>query len=89
VGPGELIRTAKQQVAELTGLRPETVSGLDRDGDGAWVIRVEALELTRVPETMDVLGSYEVTLSDDGELRGFRRLRRYHRAATDDEGRGR
>ena len=78
----EAIRTAKQQLAEITGLRPETVSALDPDDGGGWVVQVEALELSRVPDTMDVLGSYEVTLSNDGDLRGFRRVRRYHRSAT-------
>jgi Gas vesicle synthesis protein GvpO len=34
---------------------------------------------------MDVLGSYEVTVGDDGGLRGYRRLRRYHRSATEEE----
>jgi hypothetical protein len=81
---GELIMEAKRQVAELTGQTPEAVSSLDRDGDG-WVVTVEALELRRVPNTMDLLGSYEVTLSDDGELVGFRRCRRYHRSATDEQ----
>jgi len=85
VRPAELIRTAKQQVEELTGLRTESVSGLERDGDdGDWAVTVVALEVSRVPDTMDVLGSYEVTLSDDGELIGFRRRRRYHRAASED-----
>jgi hypothetical protein len=86
VRPAELIQAAKQQVAELTGLRAETVSGLDRDGDDGWRVTVEALELRRVPDTMDLLGTYEVTLSDDGELKGFRRRRRYHRAAAEDGG---
>ena len=81
-----LIEQAKGQVAQLTGLKPETVSSLSRDGDEQWVVQVEALELTRVPRTMDVLGTYEVTLSDDGELVGFRRTRRYHRASTEDVG---
>lgn len=83
---GELIEQAKRQVAELTGLKPETVSSFSRDGDENWIVRVEALELTRVPRTMDVLGTYEVTISGDGELVGFRRARRYHRASTEDEG---
>jgi hypothetical protein len=84
----ELILSAKEQVAELTGLEPETVSGLDRDGDGeSWVVTVEALELSRVPNTMDVIGSYQVRLSDDGELLGFRRVRRYHRSEVEDRGR--
>ena len=86
--PAELIRTARQQVEELTGLHTESVSSLERDDeDGAWAVTVEALELSRVPDTMDVLGSYEVTLSEDGELIGFRRRRRYSRASAD-EGEG-
>jgi len=83
---GKLIEQAKLQVSELTGLTPETVSSLTRDGDAEWVVRVEALELSRVPNTMDLLGTYEVRLSDDGELVGFRRTRRYHRSSTEDEG---
>ena len=82
----ELIEQAKGQVAQLTGLRPETVSSLSRDGDENWVVKVEALELTRVPRTMDVLGTYEVTLSNDGDLVGFRRTRRYNRSSTEDAG---
>ena len=82
----ELIEQAKRQVADLTGLKPETVSSFSRDGDENWIVKVEALELTRVPSTMDVLGTYEVTISNDGELVGFRRARRYHRASTEDEG---
>ena len=36
---------------------------------------------------MDLLATYEIRISDDGELLGFHRRRRYHRAAVDD-GRG-
>jgi hypothetical protein len=87
MGPAEAARAAMEQVAQLTGLRVEGVSGLERGDDGEWTITVEALELRRVPDTMDLLGSYEVTVSDGGELVGFRRRRRYHRAGADDEGR--
>jgi Gas vesicle synthesis protein GvpO len=80
--PVEAIHEAKQQLTEITGLEPETVSALDPDDGGGWVVHVEALELSRVPNTMDVLASYEVTLSNDGELRGFRRVRRYNRSST-------
>jgi hypothetical protein len=51
-------------------------------------VTVEVLELERVPSTMDLLASYEVTLSEDGDVLGFERRRRYHRAAVDDNGRG-
>ena len=80
----ELLEAAKDQAAALIGKQVESVSGIDRDGDDAWVVSVEVLELERVPNTMDILASYELKLSDDGELLGFNRRRRYHRAAQDD-----
>lgn len=86
--PRELLRTARDEVAEITGRRVETVSGLRRDGDDkSWVVNVEVLEVERVPNTMDLLASYAVTLSEDGDVLGFERQRRYHRAAADDGGR--
>lgn len=81
---GDLVREARRHVSELTGLSPESVTGLDRAGDDRWVVTVELLELARVPNTMDVLGTFEVTLSEDGELLGFRRLGRHRRSATNE-----
>jgi Gas vesicle synthesis protein GvpO len=82
VRPGELLEKAREQVKELAGVHAETVSGLVPDGDHGWVVTVEAVELPRVPNTMDLMGTYEVTLSEEGELRGFRRVGRYTRAAV-------
>ena len=82
--PREVLDTARQQVTELTGFRVESVSSLERDGDDQWLVTVEALELERVPNTMDLLASYEITLSDDGDVVGFRRRRRYPRGAAED-----
>ena len=81
--PRELLEVARQQVADVTGRRVETVSGLHRDGDG-WIVTVEVLELERIPNTMDLLATYELQISDDGDVLGFERRRRYHRAAVDD-----
>jgi hypothetical protein len=81
---GDVVQTAKELVSVVTGLRAETVTGVRRDGDDGWLVIVEMLELERVPNTMDVLGSYEVTLSADGELVGLRRLGRHSRSATDE-----
>jgi Gas vesicle synthesis protein GvpO len=82
VRPAQLLEEARKQVADLAGVQAETVSGFVPDGDHGWVVTVEAVELARVPNTMDVMSSYEVTLSEDGELRGFRRVGRYTRAAV-------
>jgi hypothetical protein len=76
-------REAVAQLAELTGKRVEGISGIHRNDDG-WVVNAELLELRRIPETNDVLASYEVTLDDDGTLTGYRRVRRYTRAQTEE-----
>jgi hypothetical protein len=82
----ELADAAMDAVAELTGFEPESVSGLEWDGD-AWVVNVDALELSRIPETTDVLGTYAVELDDSGVLRSFKRTRRFNRADVEEDGR--
>jgi hypothetical protein len=76
--PPELARTAVGLLAELTGRRPETVLGLRKDEDG-WKVTVEMVELSRVPNSTDLLGCYVVALDEDGELIGYERTRRYVR----------
>jgi hypothetical protein len=82
----ELLQAAREQVAAVTGHPVESITGLRRD-DGGWLIDVEVRELERIPNTMDLLATYEVHVSEDGELVGFERRRRYHRAAVDENGR--
>jgi hypothetical protein len=43
------------------------------------------LELRRVPNTTDVLATYEATMDSDGELAGYRRLHRYVRGAAGED----
>jgi hypothetical protein len=83
VRPSELAQQARRQVSEMTGLESGTVTGLDRAGDDRWVVTVEVVELARIPSTMDVMGTFEVTLSEDGELVGLRRRGRHRRSQTD------
>jgi hypothetical protein len=83
-GIGEAVRAARELLSELTGLKPGTITAIDRQDDG-WRVTIEMLELERVPNTMDVLGSYEIELGNDGQVRGYRRLRRYHRSSTEGE----
>jgi hypothetical protein len=84
----ELLKAAREQVAAATGREVESISGFRRDEQNGWVVDVEALELRRVPNTMDLLASYSVYLSEDGEIEGFELRRRYHRAQVDESGRG-
>ena len=75
---------AARQLLDLTGREPEGITGLEPDDDG-WKVQVEVLELRRIPETTDVLALYEVQVDADGELQGYRRLRRYTRGASGEE----
>ncbi|HEX4759695.1 MAG TPA: gas vesicle protein GvpO [Thermoleophilaceae bacterium] len=80
----ELGLAALAAVKELTGYQPEAVTGLEWDGD-LWRITVDALELPRIPNTTDVLGSYAVQLDDQGTLHGYRRVRRFQRGQAGEE----
>jgi Gas vesicle synthesis protein GvpO len=73
-----VLGTARSSFEELTGLTAESVSSVERDGDG-WAVQIEALELSRTPDSASLLGSYEVTLDASGEVTGFHRVGRYER----------
>ncbi|MFD5265008.1 gas vesicle protein [Streptomyces sp. NPDC058335] len=80
--PMEVLRQARAQLAELTGMTAESVSSFARTEDG-WSLEVEVLELERVPDTMSLMASYEVELDPEGQLTGYRRVRRYERGRAD------
>ena len=67
----------------VAGRPVESVSSLERTHDG-WVVALEVVELARVPESTDVLASYEVELDGDRKLVRYQRGRRYHRSQADD-----
>ncbi|MEV7081048.1 gas vesicle protein [Streptomyces sp. NPDC093516] len=80
--PMEVLRQARGQLAELTGMEAESVSSFEQTEDG-WALEVEVLELERVPDTMSLMASYQVELDQDGQLTGYRRVRRYERGRSD------
>lgn len=85
-GPMEVLRQARGQLAELTGMEAESVSSFEQTEEG-WALEVEVLELERVPDTMSLMASYQVELDPDGQLTGYRRVRRYERGRADARGR--
>ena len=78
----QFARRAMDTLAELVGCPAEGITAIRRNDDG-WVVEVEVLEVERVPETSDVLASYEVEIDNDGEIVEFHRLRRYLRTQTE------
>ncbi|MEV5432120.1 gas vesicle protein [Streptomyces sp. NPDC052701] len=80
--PMEVLRQARSQLAELTGMTAESVSSFEQTEEG-WALEVEVLELERVPDTMSLMASYQVELDPEGQLTGYRRVRRYERGRSD------
>jgi hypothetical protein len=80
--PMQVLRQAREQLAELTGMTAESVSSFERTEEG-WALEVEVLELERVPDTMSLMAGYQVELDHDGQLTGYRRVRRYERGRAD------
>lgn len=81
----ELVGRAREQMEELFGKPVESVSAFGRtenDG-GGWTVTLELLELSRIPDTTSLLGTYEASLDADGNLLDARRVRRYPRNQTD------
>ena len=78
----ELALEAKATVKDMTEHDPETVSALQWDGE-SWLVSVEVCELTRIPNTTDVMATYVVQLDDGGGLLGYKRERRYTRGEAE------
>src|SRR5205814_4990186 len=75
----DIVPKAREQLERLLGREAESVSGIERT-DGHWTVSLEVVEMRRVPESTDVLASYEVVLDEDGRVARLRQTRRYRRA---------
>lgn len=75
----EVLERAKRQLADTTGLKPIAVTRAYKNAEG-WHIGLEMLEMARIPTSTDVLGDYDVDLSEDGCVVRFERRRTRLRA---------
>jgi hypothetical protein len=78
-----MVQRAKDQLALLTGYKAESISGMQWNGD-SWNLTVELLELKRIPNTGDVLATYEVAVDNVGNLITYQRTRRYLRGQMEE-----
>ncbi|RNF84689.1 gas vesicle protein GvpO [Streptomyces botrytidirepellens] len=82
-GPEQAAGHACDRLAALITHPTEGVSAVRRTEDG-WRVSVDVLEVARIPDTTSLLATYEVDIDERGELREYRRVRRYRRGAADD-----
>jgi hypothetical protein len=80
-----LARRATAQLAGLTDRTPDGILGMEKTDNG-WKMTIAVVEVPRIPSTTDVLASYEVELDEDGDVRGYRAIRRYVRSQREDGG---
>jgi hypothetical protein len=53
--------------------------------DGGWRVGVEVVEVSRIPDSADILAVYDVHLDADRDLVSYRRVCRYARGHADRE----
>jgi hypothetical protein len=75
----EVASQAREELERLLGREPEAVSGIERR-NGHWSVTLEVVELRRIPDSTDVLASYELVLDDDGNVARMARKARYLRS---------
>ena len=81
----QVAEAAVRQLMSSPPMRLEGVTGLERSEDG-WTVHLDVLELRRVPNTTDVLATYEIGLDSRGELESYRRVHRYVRGTVGEDG---
>jgi hypothetical protein len=79
----EIIKRAQEEFARLSKIPVDGVTGLSKSEEG-WVVSLEGLERRAIPDTMDVLGLYEVRLDNEGNLLGFDRKKLRKRGETEE-----
>ncbi len=79
----EILDAAKDQLTVLTGRVPDSVSGLRRSDNG-WRMKIDMVELERIPPSTSVMATYGVELDHDGNVVGYEQERRFVRGQAED-----
>ena len=74
----DVAERAKRQLAEVTGFKPVAAVGSYRDAKG-WHVSVDMLEMARLPDSTDLLGTYVVELDEEGNMIKFEKKRTHLR----------
>jgi len=77
----EVAEKARQEFVRRGKKPADGVTGLSKTEEG-WSVLLEALERKAIPDTMDVLGLYELHLDNEGNLLGLDRKKLRKRGDT-------
>lgn len=68
----EVVAIAMSRLAAITKLRPSHLIGLSTTEEG-WKVSIEMIEKKSIPESLDILATYEIILNESGDLKSFQR----------------
>jgi len=74
----EAVTLAKEQLHSILNLEVANVIAVSKRDDG-WNVMIDLIERRAVPDTMDIMGTYEVILDDDGDMVKYERKTQHKR----------
>ncbi|MGF1500985.1 MAG: gas vesicle protein GvpO [Paracoccaceae bacterium] len=74
----DVVARARTTVAFLTELPVDAVAACSRTPEG-WRLVIDVLEAKARSGENDLLASFAISLTTDGDITGIERIRRYHR----------
>ncbi len=80
----EVVEKAQQEFVRLGKKPADGVTGLSKTEEG-WAVLLEAIERKAIPDTMDILGLYELHLDNEGNLLDLARKKLRKRGETNEE----
>ncbi len=77
----QLVNKLVADFPPLIHLQASSVVAISHGEDG-WIVSIEMIEKKSIPDSMDVLGCYEVSVDAEGNIRDFSRVRLRRRGDT-------
>lgn len=68
----DILEKAKKELADLTGFKSPSAVGFKKEGN-EMIATIEVIEKESIPDGMDVLGTYEVRVEQDGKIISYER----------------
>jgi hypothetical protein len=70
---GNLVKSARGQLGELTGLAVGSTVCVRKDETG-WCVQIEVVEKKSMPDSQDILATYDLLLDEEGQMLNFSRI---------------
>lgn len=68
----EVINAAKEQLHSILALDVANVIAASKTNDG-WNVKIDLIERKAIPDTQDLLGTYDIILDEEGNIVSYER----------------